>query len=61
MLTENPDIKTFAIHPGAILTQMGQESKAPMAMVDTVALPAATMLHLTAGKADFLSGRWVDI
>lgn len=60
IVLENPDIKTFAIHPGAILTQMGMESKVDIPMVDTVALPAATMLHLTAGKADFLSGRFVS-
>ena len=27
---------------------------------DTVALPAATMLYLTSGRADWLSGRFVQ-
>jgi NAD(P)-dependent dehydrogenase (short-subunit alcohol dehydrogenase family) len=61
-LAENPDIKVFCVHPGIVATEMLAEaegsSSAPA--VDTIALPAATMLYLTSGKADYLSGRYIS-
>ncbi|KAI0064178.1 NAD-P-binding protein [Artomyces pyxidatus] len=56
---EYPDIKIFNVHPGVVETQLNIEAAAPITPVDTVALPAATFLYLTAGKADYLSGRYV--
>ncbi|KAI0310636.1 NAD-P-binding protein [Amylostereum chailletii] len=59
---ENPNIKAFTLHPGVIATQMAEEAGAVEAflMPDSVDLPAATMLYLTSGKADWLNGRYVS-
>ena len=62
MYTENPDVPIFSLHPGAVLTGMASvagiaDSPVPF---DTVQLPAATILYLAAGKADWLQGRYVD-
>ena len=59
---EYPDIKVFSVHPGVIKTTLydemtGGESKFP---ISAVGLAAATVLYLTAGKADYLSGRFVS-
>ncbi|KAI0298255.1 NAD-P-binding protein [Russula brevipes] len=61
---EHPKIRAFALAPGMIPTRLaadtgaggdaGIESVAP----DNVRLPAATMLYLTSGRADWLSGRF---
>jgi NAD(P)-dependent dehydrogenase (short-subunit alcohol dehydrogenase family) len=59
-LAENPDIKVFCVHPGAVATEMAVQSGSSFPVQDTVALPAATMLYLTSGKADYLSGRYVS-
>jgi len=55
---ENPDIKVFPLHPGVIETQLTDDVKSGLENVDSVALPAATVLHLTAGNANYLSGRY---
>jgi len=57
---ENPDIKVFPLHPGIIETQLASEAQAGLENVDSVALPAATILHLTAGNANYLSGRFIN-
>ena len=54
---EYPDLKIFTLHPGSIPTEMGSDAKAGDPPTDSVALPAATMLYLTAGSADWLIGR----
>ncbi|KAI0065036.1 NAD(P)-binding protein [Artomyces pyxidatus] len=54
---EYPDIKVFTVHPGIVATAMNAEAGVPIPAEDAVALPAATMLYLTSGKADYLSGR----
>ncbi|KZV96866.1 NAD(P)-binding protein [Exidia glandulosa HHB12029] len=56
---ENPGVKAFSLGPGIVATQMNVESGAVDAAEDTVELPAATMLYLAAGGADWLSGRHV--
>ena len=60
-MPENPEITVFSLHPGAIRTQMcidaGVGDDVPLD--DTLQLPAATMLHLASGKADWLNGRSV--
>jgi hypothetical protein len=58
--TENPDIRIFCIHPGTIATKLVEESGSPVVPQDAIALPAATILYLTSGKADYLSGRYVS-
>ena len=59
---EYPDIKVFSVHPGTIKTALydecGNEGNFPTTA--TVGLAAATVLYLTAGKADYLSGRYVS-
>ena len=49
-------MRAFALAPGFVATQLAAESEAGPAP-DTVALPASTMLYLTSGRADSLSGR----
>jgi hypothetical protein len=51
-------VRAFALSPGFVPTRLAMEAQAGEAP-DTVALPAATMLHLTSGRADWLSGRFV--
>ncbi|KAI0315407.1 NAD-P-binding protein [Amylostereum chailletii] len=61
---EFPEVKAFALHPGVVRTQLVDEhdfgpfdvSKSEW---DTPALSAATTIYLSAGGADWLSGRWV--
>jgi hypothetical protein len=55
---EYPSVHAFALAPGFVPTRLVVESEAGEAP-DTVALPAATMLYLTSGRADWLSGRFV--
>lgn len=59
---EYPDIKVFSVHPGTIKTAMYDEfgSEGKFSTTSTVGLAAATVLYLTAGKADYLSGRYVS-
>ncbi|KAI0065033.1 NAD-P-binding protein [Artomyces pyxidatus] len=60
IVLENPDIKVFTVHPGVVETQMGKESLIPVPAQDPASLPAATILYLTSGKADYLSGRFIS-
>ncbi|VDC07545.1 unnamed protein product [Peniophora sp. CBMAI 1063] len=61
-----PEIPIYTVHPGAIPTPGANEfqektgTKGIIPMPDTVELPAATFLWLTAGNAKFLSGRYVQ-
>ncbi|KAA1467247.1 NAD-P-binding protein [Dentipellis sp. KUC8613] len=55
---EFPNVKVFAMHPGVIETEMTQ--KTTFVPEDSVHLASATYLYLTAGKADWLSGRFVS-
>ncbi|KAI0319886.1 NAD-P-binding protein [Amylostereum chailletii] len=58
---EYPDVKTFVIHPGSIRTQLASDAGfgEEVQMPDTLQLPAATMLYLAAGGADWLNGRYL--
>ncbi|ETW77150.1 hypothetical protein HETIRDRAFT_441698 [Heterobasidion irregulare TC 32-1] len=61
MKLETPEIKVFSLHPGSIKTDLAmQNPQFERAMVDTTQLAAATALYLTAGNADWLSGRFVS-
>lgn len=63
MRAENPGVKTYSLHPGSIVTETAQDSglaEQGMEMPDSVELPAYTMLYLASGKADWLSGRYVE-
>ncbi|KAI0042038.1 NAD-P-binding protein [Auriscalpium vulgare] len=57
---EYPDVKVFAVHPGMVETQLNSDSQSPVPPVDTVSLPAAVFLYLSAGKADYLNSRYVS-
>jgi NAD(P)-dependent dehydrogenase (short-subunit alcohol dehydrogenase family) len=60
---EYPDIKIFNLHPGSPPTEMGLGTNHPIASApptDSVELAGATMLYLTAGKADWLVGRYAS-
>ncbi|KZS87416.1 NAD-P-binding protein [Sistotremastrum niveocremeum HHB9708] len=58
---ENPEVKSFSIHPGAIMTALVDSNPQLAHMVsETVQLPAATLLRLTSGREDWLSGKFVD-
>ncbi|KAJ7451200.1 NAD-P-binding protein [Mycena galericulata] len=56
---EHPDVKSFSVNPGAIKTTMADNNpEAAPWLIDTLQLPAATLLRLTSGKEDWLSGRY---
>lgn len=64
--TEHPSIRAFALAPGLLPTRLaadavpaGASGGVGFEASDTIALPAATILHLTSGPADWLSGRFV--
>jgi len=60
VILEYPEIKTFAFHPGAIATEGALAAGFPAEMMtETIELPASTILRLTSGKDDYLSGRYV--
>lgn len=58
-----PEISVFAVHPGGIKTPGSTKALSDMGLEgvlqtpDTLELPAATFLWLTARNAEFLSGR----
>ncbi|KAH9971430.1 NAD-P-binding protein [Lactifluus volemus] len=57
---EYPQIKAFSMHPGEIDTQLQQEVRGvekSSIKYDAPQLPAATVLHLTSGRMDWLHGR----
>ena len=61
---EHPSVRAFALAPGQIHTRLASETGAlednedgGIRARDSVALPAATMLYLTSGRANWLSGR----
>ncbi|KAI0316834.1 NAD-P-binding protein [Amylostereum chailletii] len=55
---EYPRIKAFGLHPGTIRTGMSKDSAIPgLPAPDGPELPAAVMLYLTTGNADWLNGR----
>ena len=64
---EHPSVRTFALAPGYLPTRIAVETGTineygegdPRIPLNTVALPAATMLYLTSGRANWLSGRFV--
>ncbi|KAI0051520.1 NAD-P-binding protein [Auriscalpium vulgare] len=57
---EYPSLRVFPVHPGVIGTELNLATDAPVPAVDTLALPAATFLYLTSGKANWLSGRYIS-
>jgi NAD(P)-dependent dehydrogenase (short-subunit alcohol dehydrogenase family) len=59
--TEYPDIKVFSICPGAIKTNIYDEFGANHPLNSTLGLASGTILYLTSGKADYLSGRFVSV
>ena len=63
---EHPSIRAFALAPGLLPTRLaadavpaGPGGGGGLETPDAIALPAATMLYLTSGRADWLSGRCV--
>ncbi|TFK65493.1 NAD-P-binding protein [Pluteus cervinus] len=58
---ENPDVKAFSVHPGAILTELAKNvPEVSSLLIDTLQLPAATLLRLTSGREDWLNGKFVN-
>lgn len=63
---EHPSTRAFALAPGLLPTRLaadavpaGADGSGGLETPDTIALPAATILYLTSGRADWLSGRFV--
>ena len=52
-------MRAFALAPGVVRTRLAIEAGVGVSL-NTAALPAATSLYLTSGRADWLSGRSVD-
>lgn len=62
-LKEYPKLKVFALHPGAHKTQLAEEGGVRFPdyiTIDTLQLPAATMLYLTFGRLDGWNGKSVQ-
>jgi hypothetical protein len=58
---EYPELRIFALHPGVVRTTLSQETfdiENSNWTLDPVSLPAATMLTISAGKAEWLRGRF---
>jgi hypothetical protein len=57
---EYPELRIFGLHPGVIQTALAQEILGEEGTwpFDTVSLPVATMLAISAGKAEWLRGRF---
>ncbi|KAI0288744.1 NAD-P-binding protein [Russula brevipes] len=58
---EHPGLRVFALHPGVIQTAMVTGTglpPPPSFAFDTAALPAATALTISAGKVEWLRGRY---
>ncbi|KAF8469860.1 NAD-P-binding protein [Russula ochroleuca] len=62
IVLEHLSVRAFALAPGLLPTRIAAEAIPVYAdgggAPDAVALPAATMLYLTSGRADWLSGRY---
>jgi NAD(P)-dependent dehydrogenase (short-subunit alcohol dehydrogenase family) len=65
IVLEHPSVRAFALAPGLPSTRIAAETipvgaggGGGVGSPDAVALPAATMLYLTSGRADWLSGRY---
>jgi hypothetical protein len=52
--TEYSELRVFALHPGTIQTRLLEETGVPRSclLFDTIALPAATTLSISAGKTE---------
>jgi NAD(P)-dependent dehydrogenase (short-subunit alcohol dehydrogenase family) len=59
LASENPNIPIFSVHPGGVFTDTtrGMPEHIQKLMIDTAQLPACTVLALTNGEYDWLSGR----
>ncbi|VDC05922.1 unnamed protein product [Peniophora sp. CBMAI 1063] len=58
---EHPSVKPFAVHPGAVDTELTRESGADKTwFTDPPELSSGTFLALTSGKYDWLRGRFYD-
>ncbi|VDC07614.1 unnamed protein product [Peniophora sp. CBMAI 1063] len=61
-----PELTIYAVHPGGIKTPGSDRALGDMGLIgvvplpDTLELPAATFLWLTARNAEFLSGRYIQ-
>lgn len=57
MLLEHPKVKTISLNPGAILTELSKPVEVMKhLLVDSLQLPAATLLRLTSGRDEWLVG-----
>ncbi|TFY81341.1 hypothetical protein EWM64_g2671 [Hericium alpestre] len=55
---EYPNVKAFAVAPGIVQTDM--KVQAGFKPLHAIGLPVATMIYLTSGTADWLSGRYIS-
>ncbi|KAH9979805.1 NAD-P-binding protein [Russula compacta] len=57
---EYPELRIFALHPGIIQTALAAETGIPLSSLplSNIGLPAATALTISAGKAEWLRGRF---
>ncbi|KAK7464328.1 hypothetical protein VKT23_006496 [Stygiomarasmius scandens] len=58
---EHPKVKAFSVHPGSIKTDTAMLNPAwEVYMIDTLQLPAGTLLAVTSGKYDWLVNTFVS-
>ncbi|KAI0044035.1 NAD-P-binding protein [Auriscalpium vulgare] len=57
---EYPDVKVFTVDPGTVQTELNTTSESGYPPADHASLSAAVFLYLSAGKADYLSSRFVS-
>lgn len=55
-LPEHPQVKSYALHPGLIKTGATEANPGMWDCPDAPELPAGTMLRVTSGSEDWLSG-----
>ena len=57
---EYPDIKVFAVDPGAVQTDLLDAFSGAIPANSTAGLAASTIQYVTSGRADYLNGRFVS-
>ncbi|KAI0311680.1 NAD-P-binding protein [Amylostereum chailletii] len=61
IVLEHPKVKAFSVHPGVVKSDLSDGTGWEISTYDSPRLSAASLLYLTSGRADWLSGRYVSV